>query len=626
MSESPGITEPPVPEVVTQVPVRQPFWLRALALLGVASFFSVYAWWPFFAAYPRTIDGDGPYFQRFAEAARASIVHYGELPLWNPYECGGIPLWDNPEVFVLSPLYLITLPFEDSTRAMQFWYAGHSALGFICMWLFVRSELGLSRLAALAASIVWAFLGFHQHHYAGGHTTFVSFLFLPLAFLLWRRAEKDLRFAVGLGLLFALMIYEAGTYSLPHFALALFVETLTRLRPAKRIAPIALAVAIVGVVTITVGAARFLPLIDQMRAHTRALGSESDYLSFKTLSEMFTAHDLGRHQMHVEGQVYVWGEYGSYIGLLTVLLAGLGIVACGAEYAWMVFVLAVMVVFMFGNFAPFAPWSLLRGHVFPFKEMRVPSRFGLETSFFLVAFAGLAADRFVGWASRTFGRFASRIPKSIVLPDARAAMSALLVGVALVGAGDVLSLAVDLHAQHLGFPGTTRVQPSPRLYFGGPGLAPFMDQPRQNRGRLDCWSEWAFYSGAPLWQGDVPQARARDDGAVVEVANRTQNTFTIDVNVSRPSVVLVNSTFDKGWRTNVGRTLEKDKQLALELPPGQHRVIVRYWPQYLTLGLVLTPIALALSILALLRPEVFRRALKRISRSVKMPKSAHPSG
>lgn len=601
------MTEPREPEANPQ-----PLWLRAAALLGLATLFSVYAWWPLLAAYPRSIDGDGPYFQRFAEAARASIVNYRELPLWNPYECGGIPLWDNPEVFVLSPLYLIGLPFQDSTRAMQFWYIGHSALGFVCMWLFARLELKLSRLATLAVSIVWAFFGFHQHHYAGGHTTFVSFLFLPLAFLLWRRAEKDLRMAVGLGLLFALMIYEAGTYPLPHFALALFVETLTRLRPVDRIRRIAAAAAIVGLVTVTVGAARFLPLIDQMRSHTRALGAESDHLALKTLSEMFTARDLGRHSMHVEGQGYVWGEYGSYIGLITILLAALGIVACGAEYAWMVVVLFVMVAFMFGNFAPYAPWSVLKRHVFPFKEMRVPSRFCLETSFFLIAFAGLAADRFVDWATRVLERARSRIPKTLLHPEVRAATSAVLLGAALVGAGDVLALAADLNSQHVGFPGTTPVQPSPRLYFGGSGLASFIDQPRQNRGRLECWSEWAFYSGAPLWQGDVPQARTRDDGAVVEVANRTQNTFTIDANVTRPSVVLVNSTFDKGWRTSVGRAFELDKQLALELPPGHHRVLVRYWPQYLTLGLVLTPLALALSILALFRPDAFRRALNRL--------------
>jgi uncharacterized membrane protein YfhO len=83
--------------------------------------------------------------------------------------------------------------------------------------------------------------------------------------------------------------------------------------------------------------------------------------------------------------------------------------------------------------------------------------------------------------------------------------------------------------------------------------------------------------------------RAADDGAVVEVADRTPNTFTIDVVVSRPGArVLVNSTYDRGWRTNVGTVRDDNKLLVVELPAGRHRVHLRYWPWGLTVGLVFT--------------------------------------
>ncbi|MEO6419882.1 MAG: hypothetical protein ABIP39_10770, partial [Polyangiaceae bacterium] len=100
--------------------------------------------------------------------------------------------------------------------------------------------------------------------------------------------------------------------------------------------------------------------------------------------------------------------------------------------------------------------------------------------------------------------------------------------------------------------------------------------------------EWGFGAGAPLWEGDLPQARAKDKGAVVEVANRTQNTFEIDVNATEPARILVNTTYDLGWRTDVGVAVEENKQLAIDVPAGRRRIHVRYWPRTLSYGIILT--------------------------------------
>ena len=86
-----------------------------------------------------------------------------------------------------------------TTASMYLWYLLHTALGFLSMWLFARDEVKLSRAATFVASLAWAFSGFHQQHYSGGHFTFVPFLYFPFAVLLWRRAAGDLRYAVGPG-------------------------------------------------------------------------------------------------------------------------------------------------------------------------------------------------------------------------------------------------------------------------------------------------------------------------------------------------------------------------------------------------------------------------------------------
>ena len=230
-------------------PLR-PAWLRALALAALSLGLTVYAWSPMIAAYPHTSNGDGTMYQKILEAGRASIVRYHEFPFWNPYECGGYPLWDNPQGFAGAPLLWMVF-LVNSTVTIYIWVITHVAFAFASMWLFARHEVKLSRAATFVAAAAWAYSGFHQQHYAGGHFTFVPWVFFPLALLLWRRAENDVRYAVGLGVLAAWMFYEGAVYPLPHLVLLLGAETLTRVWPPRRLPGILRAGAIAGVVAFT---------------------------------------------------------------------------------------------------------------------------------------------------------------------------------------------------------------------------------------------------------------------------------------------------------------------------------------------------------------------------------------
>ncbi len=554
-----------------------PRWARALGLAAIALLLSAFAWSPVLRALPHTQTGDGQVFHKMLEAARVSIVRYHEFPQWNPYECGGLPLWDNPQAPLGAPL---VWPFVvlGTTTAMALWYVAHSALGFVSMWLFCRHELCTSRAAAFVGSAVWAFAGFHQQHYGGGHFVFVPFLYFPLGLLLWRRAEHDARAAVGLGMLVAWMIYEGGVYPLPHLAVILALETLSRVLPPKRLIPIARAGVIVVVVGLALGASRFLPLIEQLRAHKRPIGPETDQLQWETFKDMFLVRT---HEWRVAGQAYVWPEYGAYLGPLVVALALLGVVLCGVEHAWLVALLAASTLLMIGH-GTYLPWTFLKAHVFPFKEMRVPSRFRAEVTLFLATFVALGLDK-----SRRLLARATRRWESAEL--AHGAMLAL----ALIAAGDVISVGSTRFETAFTNPPEQPVVAAERLHLA-PETAALIDQPRQNAGRLGCWEEWGFGAGAPLWLGDVPQARLAAGDVASKVASvvRTPNTFTIDVEAAGPARVLINSAYDRNWQTDVGALVEVDKQLVLDVPAGHHVVHVRCRPRTFALGAAITVTAL----------------------------------
>jgi hypothetical protein len=285
----------------------------------------------------------------------------------------------------------------------------------------------------------------------------------------------------------------------------------------------------------------------------------------------------------VPGQQYVWTEYGTYMGPIIMILAAVGVVAAGAEGAWLTALLLFVLLLMCGHFASWAPWTILHAHVPPFKEMRVPSRFRATVSMFLAAFAGIAVQKL----SRAFVR---HVP-SRTWSDA---LRVTVVAIALIGVGDIISVGLTTIEPFLTSAPEAPQQPSTRLYYGGPGLAPFIDQPKQNRGELQCWDEWGFAQGSHVWEGDVPQARAEDDAIAVEVANRTQNTITVEVDVKRPGRILLNTVYDDDWKTDAGKTVNESQQLAIDLTQtGRYTVHAKCWPRLFTLGCFLTILGLA---------------------------------
>jgi hypothetical protein len=504
-------------------------------------------------------------------------------------------MWDHPENITASPIFWLTVPFS-ATVTVILWNVAHLAAGWIGMWLLVRDELKLAPMTALIAACFWAFAAGHTMHYAGEHEALISFLDAPILLLLWRRAERRYSYAVGTGLAFAWMVYDGATYGLPHTCILLFIETLTRVWPPKRALRVLLAAVVVGVVALSVGASRLLPLMDQFAYHKRpALYPDVDHLAnWATLRDMYTLRSA-TWRARFPPQQYLFGEYLSYIGWLGVALCLVGMVASASEMGWLVVVAAGLTVLMLGHFSPAAPWTVLHAHVFPFKQMRVPARFRLLLMVPISVWIACSTELVPAFVRRWSPRWGS-------------ALRVAMVGLALLCAGDVVGLGQEMIRVRFTDPPEQKVKPATNFSYGGPGLAPdFIDHPRQNRAWLGCRSyEWSFVTDAPLWEGDVPQARAADDGAVVERVTRTHNTFTLTVDAARPSRVLLNSGYDRGWWASTGVVVEAAHQLALDLPAGHHEIRMRYWPEKLTLGLTLSGLGLLGSLLFLFRAPLLR--------------------
>src|SRR4051812_14517442 len=106
-------------------PPLSPRWLRFPLIIGIATVLFVVVWWPMFRNYPRTAIEDGHYFFHQIEISKAALRRYHELPLWNPFDCRGIPMWDHPENITASPIFYLTLPFSAGVTIIA-WNMAHA--------------------------------------------------------------------------------------------------------------------------------------------------------------------------------------------------------------------------------------------------------------------------------------------------------------------------------------------------------------------------------------------------------------------------------------------------------------------------------------------------------------------
>ncbi len=464
---------------MTRIRPLRPTWLRIVLMAALGLLLTVVVWWPMFKNYPKTPIEDGRYFFHQIEISKAALLRYRELPLWNPFDCRGIPMWDHPENITASPIFYATLPFSAGVTVIV-WNVFHVVLGFVGMWLLARHELELSRLATFLAAGAWAFGAVHNQ-YAGEHEAFVSFYNAPLLLFMWRRAEHSWNVAVGTGLVLALIVYNGATYPLPLTIVMLGVESLTRLTSPKRALNLAARAAVVGLVGLSVGASRILPIAEQFAAHKRVMEDDWDHLGrLQTWADMYLLRSpLWRAR--VSGQQYVLGEYQAYIGPLGLLLVMIGVATAGAETWWMLAVSGVLVLLMLGHVAPWAPWTFLHAYVPPFKSMRVPARFRLLLALYVSLYMGLAVDRFPKLVRSTLG--------SVRLSHA---VRVALVGIGLIAVGDSAGLFTEILEVRFLDPAPRAVKASANFYYGGSDLDPDpINGPRQNRAYLGCRAAWS---------------------------------------------------------------------------------------------------------------------------------------
>lgn len=375
-------------------PRLSPDFVASLLLIAIWGLF----FWRLFTPNPADrrmlIEGDfSGQFYMFG-AYQYDRMSAGEIPLWNPYNNGGLPFIADTQAAVFYPPRLLTIALCSLTgtgwtyNALQMEMTAHVLLYSLLMYALLRRlTLGTSGtfFGAFAGSVIAAYSGFMSGYPPLQLALLEAASWLPLALVGITEATRTHRLAWGwlwlagaaLGLSWLAGHPQTSFYSTYLLVVYLIFRVVMRGGGWKQCA---LGIALLGTITIGLAAVLLLPGVEYL-GQTARVG-----LSFDEKGNGFPFQDIA--QFLLPGSVSLYSPL--YVGVGGLLLAAAGWISSVRERMFWGGVAVISLGLSFGaNSALFhAAYQLLPG--FSFFRGQERAAFLVSVSLAVLAGYGLA--------------------------------------------------------------------------------------------------------------------------------------------------------------------------------------------------------------------------------------------
>jgi hypothetical protein len=537
--------------------------------LALFSLLAVVARWPSLKSAAGLNDfRDAHYLYQYEDAARRAVLQFQQLPLWDPYYCGGVYELGSPQARYLSPTFLVTLLF-GTTRAEPVIALLMLIVGMEGAYRYARARR-VSSLGALCAAPVFGLSGVFAFSLKLGWVHFYGFALTPWVLLGLRLALQGSRAGlVVAAAAIAWMVGFGGTYAAPLTAVFCALEcagvAIRMRRSRKRLVRAALMAAAVVALGAGLGAAKLWPLAETLSAAPRLL-EDKPTVSYAQLA----SHLIGTWESRGRGEYMV--------GLLAIPVALVALRRRRALFIAAAFALACWLATGYAS-TPSA-FRFLR-HLPIYGMLRYPERFLVLAALMLSVLAALGIHNLTICARR----------RPWVAWAQWAAVGLLAVNAwFLIGNHRYQQRHTTLMIAPV------EVQQPFQQARGNRWLAAYY--PAMSRGSLSCFDDYDLPQ-SPLLRGDLQHDEYLLDtsAGTVERTSWSPNRLELAVELSRPTRVRVNQNYHEGWRANTGEVVNDLGLLAVELPAGRHALTLRFLPRSAVGGIALS--AVSLCVLAL---------------------------
>jgi hypothetical protein len=549
---------------------------RWLPLLFVALAFATVA--PIFR-HPEMLGGmyDWRYFQSAIEVGRRSVVWFHQMPLWNPYSCGGEVLLGNPQSEVATPTFLLSVIF-GTALGVKLALVTYMFCAFDGMYRLARHEK-LDRAGALFAAVLFGTCGWFSIRLANGQSNIVQCALFPYLLLFYRRGLEQWEWALPLGAIAAWVIGMGGTNASAIAAVLLFTAAAIDAIARRSGRPFAILAA--GALTcLLIDAFRILPTLQFVHDHPRHRPDNDRSAIWEIIRNAYWWQGL----KPVKGHEYWFHEYGWKLAYLTPPFLIWSLKLKPARRWWIIALVGALIAVGFA--IPFGPWWLLR-HLPFYGDLRVPSRYEIFLAVALPLACGVALMDL-----RRFWRWLPHVAITLAFLD---------------GAW----YAWDQYAHAFEFQ-VAVADRGERFYHVSGDWRSMIQHVMANHGAIKCDEEAPLQRALQLDEGDVPQVRLLDPSAgEVKGVHWSPNAIEADVELTRPTTVMFNGNWNEHWKSPSGKVLKVGEKWPHDLDGGRlgvevtttgpQTIAVRYRPgSYVagaTLSLLSIPAALALWIL-----------------------------
>jgi hypothetical protein len=518
-------------------------------------------------------------------AASYTVAHFHQLPLWNPFACGGLPLLAHPLSQVLTPLFALPVTFGANV-GLLLQIPVHLAIawtgGYVLASILGMGNLGRLTCASIFPASSWFFL-----HIGVGHINHFPEAYLPwIAVLVWLGTQRRSLWPwIAAAIVFAIMFGEGGVYECTHAALLVGVIVLWRAAVQKSPRPI-LGAIILGLFAIGLAAIKLLPTWHMMQLHPRTV----DYAEYNSVRDLLTGL-FTRQQFYDRARLGEWGfwESGAYLSPAAIALAVLGAVCRPRRSMPWVLAAGVFFILAIGAPRPWSPWALL--HHLPFlSSERVPARFLMTFTLVIGVIAGFGAD-FLTQYLKTFGGILGFALLVIAVFDA------------WLVSGPNLDAAVagDLPA--------VKWSPEFRQFHNSDPWGAYPVN-LANEGSMRCNEELDFHEDSHIKVTGYNQPGYRGEQYLrgpgqVTLRRWTPNALSYEVDTPANNVMVVNENYDHNWRLVKGNgdVFSDGGLVAVHLPAGKQRLKLAYRDYFFLAGAAAT-LMTCVAVLTLWRREI----------------------
>jgi hypothetical protein len=538
--------------------------------------------WPLLSTAPLLNEfRDAHVLSHYERVAVDTVLHHHQVPLWDPYYCGGLYLLGSPQARFASPTFLLSLLFGES-RGEGITVFFLFIVGLEGAFRYARSRRASASASALCAPI-FALSGLFAVAPSLGWINFFGFQILPWAALGVRQAVRgDRRGILVATVSLAWCVGFGGTYAAPMAALWCAFEVLDTLLRRRRPRQLGVALgmaAVTAALALGLAAFRLWPVWDTLRSAPRVIGGTPG-TTVRVVLRMLLRPDSSSADNPDDG--------GYFIGILALPAILFGALRLrSAAMATVTYVSCWLAT----GYAVRPPLFALLREVPIYSTLRYPERYLL---FVALAAAVLAARGVTIAAVWTRSR----------RPRARKVGRWLLGGLVVCL---VANLVVMILVNH-GFDGTRDMSPPAGTAEQG---RPF-HQARgnrwslayyepMNRGSLSCWEAYPVPESAAL-RGDLAEEEWLKNPTVgtLREVSWSPNRIVLLASVVRDARVLVNQNWHPGWHASAGQVVHERGLLAVDVPAGEHTVVLSFLPRSAVGGLLVS-LASLLALGALLR-------------------------